>query len=176
MADEPSGRVFRAALAGESSGRDALAGMLKERFDESAVAIVRRLNDAEFVEFRPAEAERLLEDWTEGQLFDPKSEVRWRQADDGYDVLLLTESNDLPMGFRELRDSPFTVVEPSSKETHGFLLWGTTHDRDGWLETRIPRYLRYPVETKGSLRLSYLLYERGAVTCWVRLRNLREVR
>jgi hypothetical protein len=167
MPDEAKGYVFRAVLA-----RGVLAEMLAARFDEAAVAVVRRADWAKFVEFNPAEAGTLVESWAEGQLFDSRSEVRWREGESGCDVLLLTEHDERPPDFKELRgaETPFDVVHPSNVEGHGFLLWGTPPPvQDEWLEARIPRRLRYPGRINKSLRLPYKLYMRGEAVCWVRL-------
>lgn len=171
MAEGLEGHVFRAA-----SDRSVLAELLAGRFGQEAVAIVRRADDAQFVPFDPSEADALITSWTEGQVFDAESEVRWRSGEDVYDVLILTERNDLPAGFRELRESPFAVVIPSSDDAHGFLLWGTDRTPKGWVETRIPRLLNYPFETKGKLRLAYKLYEHEAAVRWVRFSSLKEAK
>ncbi|HWW77042.1 MAG TPA: hypothetical protein VNZ44_16695 [Pyrinomonadaceae bacterium] len=166
MPDGAKGHVSRAALT-----RDALAELMAARFDETAVAVVRRVDWAEFVGFKPAEAGALLEAWTEGQLFDSRSEIRWRESEGAYDVLLLTESDERPPDFRELRGAelPFDVVLFSTDEAHGFLLWGTDSTRGGLLETRIPRLLNYPSAVGKRMRLAYKLYKRDEAVCWVRL-------
>lgn len=171
MSDEAKGYVFRAVLA-----RSVLAELLAARFDETALAVVRRVDWAEFIGFKPAEAGALLESWTEGQLFDSRSEIRWREVEGAYDVLLLTERDEHPHGFEKLRgaETPFDVVFPlkdeAKDEAHGFLLWGTPpRGRDGWLEARIPRLLSYPGEMNESQRLAYKLYKRDEAVCWVRL-------
>jgi hypothetical protein len=170
MPDEVNGHIFRATL-----GRDTLADLLARRFGPTAVAIVRRADDADFVPFNSAEADALLGGWTEGQLFDTESEVRWRAGEGVYEVLLLTERGDAPAEFSELRGSPFAAVVPSSDDTHGFMLWGTDRVSEGWLETRIPRLLRYPAGAKKPPRLAYLLYERDKAVRWVRFAGLKEV-
>jgi hypothetical protein len=166
MSDEAKGYVFSAALA-----RNVLAELLAARFDETAVAVVRRVDWAEFVGFNPAEAGALLERWTEGQVFDSCSEVRWRETESVYDVLLLAESDERPPDFKELRgaETPFDVVLPSTDEAHGLLLWGTDRTQEGLLETRIPRLLNYPPRIEKRLRLAYKLYKRNEAVCWVRL-------
>ncbi len=166
MSDGGKGYVFRALLA-----RNALAELLAAQFDQAAVAVVRRVDWAEFVSFNPAEADALLESWTEGRLFDSRSEVRWRATDGTYDVLLLTEQGECPLGFGELggAGTPFDVVHPSSDDAHGFLLWGTDSTPAGFIETRIPRLLKYPADVGQRMRLAYKLYERNETVCWVRL-------
>jgi hypothetical protein len=166
MSDEAKGYVFRAVLP-----RSVLAGLLAARFDKTALAVVRRVDWAEFVGFNPADADALLESWTEGRLFDSRSEIRWRESEGAYDILFLTERDERPPDFKELRgaEMPFEVVLPSSDEAHGFLLWGTDRTQEGLLETRIPRLLNYPPGIEKKLRLAYKLYKRNEAVCWVRL-------
>ena len=166
MSDEAKGYIFRAVLT-----RSVLAELLAARFDETAVAVVRRVDWVEFVGFNPAEAGALLERWTEGQLFDSRSEIRWRESEGTYDVLLLTERDERPPDFKELREAetPFDVVLPSTDEAHGFLLWGTDRTQEGFLETRIPRLLNYPAVIGNRMRLAYKLYKHNEAVCWVRL-------
>jgi len=176
--EDEKGYVFRATLT-----KDALADLLKERFDgregeapaEPAYAIVRRVDCADMKSC--AEVLLSLECWTEGQIFNENAELRWRQTAEGYAVLLLTEQDNPPADFQPLNGSPFTVVCPSSDERHGFLLWGTRPDKDKFWETRIPRPLRYPVPmTSKPPQLVYRLYQEGAAVRWVRLVGLVEVK
>jgi hypothetical protein len=169
MQSEPSGHVLRATL-----DREALTGLLAERFGSRAIAIVRRIDGAEFVPFDAANPGALPEAWTEGQLFDEGAEVRWRARDDTYEVLLLTERADSSPDFQELRESPFDVVIPSPEGSQGFMLWGTRLSEGTWYEARIPRRLVYPIATQRKLRLDHRLYERNATVCWVRLCGLKE--
>lgn len=171
MTDDERGYVLRAKLEAIP-----LAEQLTKLFNVTARAIVRRVDDMDFVSFDSNSAEALLQKWTEGQIFNDQVELRWRQSADVYDVLLLTEENSLLSGFQPLTGSPYTVTEPSSGEDHGFLLWGTKFVQGSWLETRIPRTLRYPVQTGKKPRLSYYLYKEGAAVRWVRFRGLQEVK
>lgn len=169
MLGEANGYVFRAALS-----LDALTALLAERFSAGAVAVVRRIDDAEFLQFVPTDPGALPREWTEGQIFDQASEVRWRAGEGGYAVLLLSEENDIPAGFLEIGGSPFDVRAASAAETHGFLLWGTRQASGVWYEARIPRLLKYPVGAGEKPRLAYKLYEREAAVYWVRLCGLKE--
>lgn len=173
--DQRTGYVFHATLT-----KEALASVLKGRFHDGDCAIVRRVDWADPVTFRVGEVELLLEQWTDGQIFNSNAELRWRQTADGYAVLLLTEEND--PGFQYLASSSFTVACPSKDEKHGFLLWGTPRSEDRrrstdiWWEARIPRPLHYPIKTKdGPPRLLYRLYLDGEAVRWVRLVKLEEV-
>jgi hypothetical protein len=163
--------------------KDVLSSLLKERFDR-ACAIVRKVDNAEVVLFPSPEVESLPGDWTEGQIFNEKAELRWRIVPDGCRVLLLAEENNPLTGFQILNGSPFSVVSPSKDNKHGFMLWGTRPDQDKWWETRIPRPLRYPCNAKNKLltekdkppRLVYRLYLEGSAVRWVRLVKLEEVK
>ncbi|MCS6861432.1 MAG: hypothetical protein NZT92_14040 [Abditibacteriales bacterium] len=193
MADE-KGYVFYATLE-----QDVLARLLKERFHiregeapaepnasaepsapperrPPACALVRRVDCADVKTCE--EVISHLAQWTEGQIFNENAELRWRQTQGKYAVLLLTEQNDPPDGFQLLNGAPFTVVRPSSDDQHGFLLWGTRYDKakDRWWEARIPRPLRYPAKTHNKPpQLAYRLYQEGATVRWVRLVGLKEV-
>jgi hypothetical protein len=168
MATEEQGYVFRSKL-----GADQIAEMFGKLFDKSAYALVRRVDDINFVSFDPGGVESLLKDWAEGQVFNNKAELRWRLSGEVYSVLLMTEEETLPPSFQPLTGSPYEVRDPSFKEDHGFLLWGTKLAQENWLETRIPRALQYPVQTSKKPRLAYRLYQEGAVVRWVRLRGLQ---
>ena len=176
-AREKEGYAYHAELT-----KGALATVLREkdRFDlEDAWAVVRRVDCADVVPFHSAEAERFLEQWTGGQVFNTSAELRWRRVGDGYAVLLLAEEDNPPADFQPLqeKDKPFTVGHTSSDEGHGFLLWGTRYDQgtDTFWEARVPRPLCYPLKTKGKPpRLAYRLYREGEVVRWVRLVNLVE--
>jgi hypothetical protein len=178
------GHVFHGTFAPH-----ALAHFLAARFDSSACAVVRRVDDARFVSFPPPEAAQFLALWTEGQVFDEAVEVRWKKRGEQYSALLLTEerapvegedpgeSINIPIGFTPLH-AALEVREPSKQNTHGFLLWGTRRgDEDQWWEARIPRPLSYPLETRdGTPLLNYCLYEEIGAVRWVRLRGLSEVK
>jgi len=175
MADETkTGYVYHAELP-----PDELATMLAQLFDTNAAAIVRRVNGAAFPSFKP----NLLDEWSEGQVFNDKAELRWRRKAGKFAVLLLTEEKQEGGVFRPVKGAPFTVAFPTREEkrdSHGLLLWGTRSDKAGkcWRETRIPRSLNYsdfPVaDSKAPPRLSYKLYREGETVRWVRLVNLVE--
>lgn len=168
------GYAYRRALLRDET--DDLSGLLAKRFGANAYAVLHCPDDAQFASFDSAAAGPFVEWWAEGRIFDDNAELRWRATADGYGVLLLTEEDDPPAGFRALDSSPFTVVNPSPEEGHGFLLWGTRHSRDLWWEARIPRPLTYPLKTTGAPpRLVYRLYLKDEAVRWVRLVGLKEV-
>lgn len=98
--------------------------------------------------------------WTHGRAFGPRLEVRWQRAGDGFDLLLLTEADGAcPAGWEPLPAGSPAAPCPDSADPEGqVLLWGThighlerPHRLAGgseqaWIETRIPRALRYPVD------------------------------
>ncbi|MCA1592683.1 MAG: hypothetical protein LC754_08550 [Acidobacteria bacterium] len=177
------GHVFHGTFA-----PDALVELLAARFDSSACAVVRRVDDARFVKFPAPEAAQFLSTWTEGQVFDEHSEVRWKKQSERYSVLLLTEDSasvgeeeagvdkaSASPGFTPLHDAPLEVRAPSTQDTHGFLLWGTRPVNGQWWEARIPRPLSYPLETSNKPpRLIHCLYSEGATVRWVRLKGLKK--
>jgi len=105
--------------------------------------------------------------WSHGRAFGPSLEVRWQRTGEGFEMLLLTERPlPLPQGWQPLpeataggqgeADTPFPYPDSVDSPAQ-VLLWGT-HIRhlqhphrlaggegDVWIETRIPRPLRYPV-------------------------------
>jgi hypothetical protein len=169
MADEAKGYVSHATLT-----TDALVELLTKRFNATAQAIVRRVDAAEFVMFDPNHVDEWLNHWSDGQIFDHEAELRWHQSKGAYSVLLLTENNNLFEDFHPLAGSPFVVTAQSFNDTHGFLLWGTTRNEEGWIETRIPRLLQYPMQAKKKPQLSYRLYQERMTVRWVRFTGLKE--
>ncbi len=170
MADETKGYVSHAALT-----PDALVELLTKRFHATAQAIVRRIDAAEFVMFEPNQADQWLNSWSDGQIFDHEAELRWHRSKGAYSILLLTESNAMLGDFQPLAGSPYVVTDPSANDTHGFLLWGTTLDKGGWIETRIPRLLQYPMQGEKKPQLSYRLYQERMTVQWIRFAGLKEV-
>ena len=175
MADEnKTGYVYHAELP-----PDELATLLAKLFDTKAVAIVRRVDGAAFPVFKPS----LIDEWSEGQVFNDNADLRWRRKGEKFAVLLLSEEDRQGGTFQPVKGSPFKVAFPTRKEkrgSHGFLLWGTRLDKNGecWWETRIPRALRYPnfpvADNNAPPRLSYKLYCEGETVRWIRLVKLVE--
>jgi hypothetical protein len=98
--------------------------------------------------------------WTHGRAFGPALEVRWSRRRDGQvDLLLLTESEPCPQGWIPISlDEDGRPVEMRADEESPVMLVGrhrsqlaSTHRKAGedvpheWIETRIPRPLKYPV-------------------------------
>ena len=175
-AEQCKGYVYRSMTP---LTEEAMSGLLKGHF-EGECAIVRRIDQAEVVRYTADEP--LIENWTEGQIFNEAAELRWRKTMKGFAALWLTEQAASPEGFTLLKDSPFAAVCPSEKVNHGFLLWGTRLDEDlgRWWEARIPRTLYYPGfpinKNSGPPQLSYRLYREGETVRWIRLVKLVEVK
>lgn len=176
--EDSKGYVYRAITALK---KEATADLLKAHFD-GADACVKRVDRSGIEHFSAATSESLIEDWTEGQIFNEAAEMRWRKTADGFAVLWLTEQPISPDGFVLLKDLPYRAVRPSTKGDHGFLLWGTRLDKGGgrWWEARIPRPLHYPGFPVGNNthppQLSYWLYREGETVRWIRLVKLMEVK
>jgi hypothetical protein len=87
-------------------------------------------------------------EWEEGRLFGPQGELRWRKgADRRWNLLYLYEEGSAPLpGFE--RGEHYEVVFPDEgrRERVGQYLWGAraVGSTEHWVETRIPRELRYP--------------------------------
>lgn len=177
MANGLSGHVFRGGAVEQKQ----LVALLTHRFKAQAYAIVRRIDDAQFVDFGSDRAAQLVRDWTDGRAFDAFCEVRWTKRGAHYAVLLLTEESgaaeaDASFGLAPADGALLAVSSPSPRDTHGLLLWGTRFKNGVWWEARIPRPLSYPFETTNDKPpvLSYYLYSDAAVVKWVRLRGLKE--
>jgi hypothetical protein len=98
--------------------------------------------------------------WTHGRAFGPKLEVRWQRVGDGFDLLLLTETDlDLPSVWQAISENEDVTPHPDSADPPSqVLLWGTHISQlerphrlagrqgEAWIETRIPRPLIYPVQ------------------------------
>jgi hypothetical protein len=97
--------------------------------------------------------------WVHGRAFGSELEVRWQRVADGFDLLLLTETDiSLPPGWEALPKDDGLLPNPDSADSgRQVMLWGTHISQleqphhlaggegDVWIETRIPRPLRYPV-------------------------------
>lgn len=180
--------------------RAELVTLLTHLFKPKDAAIVRRVDSLEFLSFNA----ELVEQWSEAQVFNEVAEVRWRRSGDTYLVLLLSEQSkevllaeqyELEEKLQLINSAPFIIAHPSSRQEHGFLLWGTrlVERQQGastascsepspvseWWETRIPRALQYPGFPKGDNKkppqLAYRLYHDDEAVRWVRLTKLVEV-
>lgn len=91
-----------------------------------------------------------IEEWEGGRLFSAQWELRWRKRAHGkYDLLSLREADSPPLPGFDKGEAYVVVFSHESQEKRvGLYLWGA-RDRGSasdvpWVETRIPRTLRYP--------------------------------
>jgi len=87
-------------------------------------------------------------EWEEGRLFGPQGELRWRKAtDQEWDLLYLYEEDSAPLpGFEKGERYEVVFPDEGRRERVGQYLWGAraVGNTEPWVETRIPRQLRYP--------------------------------
>jgi hypothetical protein len=94
-----------------------------------------------------------------GRAFGLQLEVRWQRVRNGFDLLLLTETDLKAEGWQSIAEDQDTLPVPDSIDPSGqVVLWGTHISRlryphrlagtqgNAWIETRIPRHLQYPVQ------------------------------
>jgi len=112
------------------------------RLQEEIDALEFELADADWLATLPAGL------WSQGRVFGPQAEVRWETADGGsYDVLVLSETQ-LSLSADDWSEQPMAVGK-----VYDLYLWGERkkENKEGkedeyWIETRIPRPLRYPLD------------------------------
>jgi hypothetical protein len=138
-----------------------LAGLLVKLVPatEKAWYLVSSIADTAFGNFDRSAAEELVAGWSQGRVFCPTCEIRWRRAGgDGYnDVLVLCENAALkPEGFHPIGDI-WQVTPPG--ERAALMAWGSPVPEAPELraESRLPRRLRYPAECRDG-RLIFLYY------------------
>ena len=77
----------------------------------------------------------------EGQMFNCDRELRWKRQNDGYSVLVLSNTGEVP-GFKSIIDDPEYAMESDNKS------YWKTEQRPAYgyhtNETRFPRSLTYP--------------------------------
>lgn len=156
-------------------GKAALINLLKDRFGEEKPAyyIVRRVEEIKFDYFKPPLAGWVVVNWPEGRVFSSEMEVRWRKVtEEGHDVLALAEQ-DISLPGLDFVSGPWKAVE-GQEAKQGIYLWGSTRLGDEergyfWVETRIPRRLKYPSQGK-TVRLGHWRYQTdGGVVQFIRL-------
>lgn len=79
--------------------------------------------------------------WSQGRVFGPRAEVRWWITGSGsYNILILSEA---PL---ELPPNDWQDLLMEAGGIYNLSLWGERkHNDPYWIETRIPRPLRYPL-------------------------------
>lgn len=138
-----------------------LAGLLVKLVPatEKAWYLVSSIAETAFGNFDRSAAEQLVAGWSQGRVFCPTCEIRWRRAggDEHNDVLVLCEDAALkPEGFHPIGDE-WRVVPPG--ERAALMAWGSPVPEapDLRMESRLPRRLRYPAECREG-RLICLCY------------------
>lgn len=121
-------------------GLDALQSLLGANLKW---AYVSRLDEARIVKCKSS----LPEQWPGGRAFGPEREVRWQKVGDAYRVDALGENSEVPSpdeGWKR------TNLDVDGAQQRTILLWGELgEDPDSpeeWIEIRIPRPLRYPID------------------------------
>ncbi len=111
--------------------------------------------------------------WLRGRAFGEDKEIRWQQQGQSCDLHLLAERQVELEGWDELNLGLDEESEPTD-----ILLWGVWNkekdeDKKAWIETRIPRPLKYPIEGEPEhVKISALNYKRGGMTVLTRLRKV----
>ena len=129
----------------------------------------------ELTTYHPPEA-----GWMHGRAFGPKLEIRWEQTAVGFDLLLLTEIELKPTGWHPLPGSNALETVEST-----ILLWGThiSHleyphrlagqNGETWIETRLPRPLKYPVAGSPRwVKAGVVIYRRAECPLLTRLASV----
>ncbi|MGQ9626630.1 MAG: hypothetical protein ACUVV0_06970 [Anaerolineae bacterium] len=156
---EMKGRIFARRAAD-------LAATLAPFDGELKYAYVESMAEAELVRYGEW-GDYGLAFWTLGRAFGPELEIRWEREGGDYNLLLLSEKEDFaPEGWRK-------VEEAEVDEERKIFLWGTYRQRERkWIETRIPRPLRYPVEGNGRVCILACDYIKDGMTIMTRFREV----
>jgi hypothetical protein len=123
--------------------REELAALLQEqpgapawRLQEQTDALEFEQADAAWLAALPAGL------WPQGRVFGPQAEIRWWAEDSrGYEVLVLSENQ------RELSAEEWQEQRMEVRDEYHVYLWGERKENNEyWIETRIPRPLRHPLD------------------------------
>lgn len=155
-----------------------LAGLIEEQFGNTLrFVLFERVDDIGLTDFSRPDPR-----WLRARAFGDDLELRWSKQEDGYDVNLLTEEEMSLDGWEEV---PFGLDDSEPTE---ILLWGThrkylpsTHIQAGedvpdeWIETRIPRPLKYPVNgSPPFVKISAVNYKAGGQTLLTRMKSVEK--
>lgn len=126
-----------------------------------AIGIIESLHDNGFCFLRSRIAEiefgsgkeSLLSSglWEMGRLFNKEYELRWRVEGEQYRMTVLTEAAELPA----IPDGTCyeQIANGWDTDETKIMLWGSyesySEDIEGFLEVRIPKFLKYPAPTTG---------------------------
>ncbi len=120
-----------------------LAKLLKQRAGSPGWRLQEQIDNLEFEQVDASWLEGLPAGlWPQGRVFGPNAEVRWWMTDEGnFDVLILSETR------LEFSGKGWNEQQMEVSGEYGLYLWGERKPGDPyWIETRIPRPLRYPVD------------------------------
>jgi hypothetical protein len=132
--------------------------------------LLERPEDIKFTTRERAVEEKLLEQqWQAGHFFSAIAELQFQRTASDFVVWLLIE-NPLPAGWQQSEE-----FEAGGEVS--LLLWGERKrvGEPGWRETRIPRWLDYPVE-KGATRVHLVAipYLREGMVVRFRLKGVKK--
>jgi len=129
-----------------------LVNAAKETLEDSGkepfkFAFLSNPYDAKMKFYRDADQ---LKGWTEGRIFGPDAELRWRMVGNLLHVVFLTDGEKVPECFTCPNPNPLRNLKRDDSDRR--YLWGSQKTPDGrWEEERIARTLRYPIENSGKV-------------------------
>lgn len=94
----------------------------------------------------------------EGELFNEKVMLRWWKQDDNtdyYEIQFLTEDDTFwksCLSLNTIEDWSDDFVLPAEDKDYYLPLWGRYSEaEDGWIESKIPQKLTYPIDKKEEI-------------------------
>jgi len=155
-----------------------LAGLIEEQFGSRLrFVLFERVDDIGLTDFSGPDPL-----WLRARAFGDDLELRWSKQEHGYDANVLSEE-ELSVGGWEEVSLGLDESEPTD-----ILLWGThrkylpsTHIQAGqdvpdeWIETRIPRPLKYPVNgSPPFVKICAVNYKAGDRTLLTRMKSVEK--
>ncbi len=118
-----------------------LSGLVAEvMWSADTLLLAFRTADWKFAPFSIADAS-WLDETSEGRIFSPSGELRWRLINDQFRLVYMGE--DSVMNGLEDCSQELGNLTPSIKE---FLFWGVRSDLEQeWLEQQVPQRFSYPI-------------------------------
>ncbi|MBL7183265.1 MAG: hypothetical protein ISS50_02320 [Anaerolineae bacterium] len=151
-------------------GPDVLKALLRGYARRLEYVIQERLEDSRFVRTNDWSMGDL---WPRGRAFGPELEVRWWEVEPGrYGLLVLSEKDEgLKDGWTQETHEVRSTAEDRPLKVY---LWGTHKGQGVWIETRIPRELRYPLDSPQDFAyLEIAEYSRDGMVRFTRFRGLK---
>lgn len=152
-------------------GPDVLKGLLEQKAQRLEYVIEERLEDIQFERMKWP----LGDFWPLGRAFGPQLEVRWREVEPGkYDLLVLSEKDEGLGDSWEQETHEVRTTDAENRPLKAYL-WGTYKGNQGvWIETRIPRELKYPLDSPQDFAyLETAEYSRGGMVRFTRFRGVK---